>query len=90
MTTATVPARRRSPLAWVLITLIRAWRAVSSLVGAGRCRFYPTCSAYGLAAVDRHGAVRGGWLAIRRVSRCHPFHPGGVDHVPDTLGGPTP
>jgi uncharacterized protein len=89
--------RRLSPAAVVLLLLIRAWRAVSMLFGPGRCRFYPTCSAYGLEAVERHGALRGGWLTVRRIARCHPFHPGGVDHVPDVphsaagrSGGPTP
>lgn len=87
---------RPSPVALALIGLLRGWRAVSLLFGPGRCRFHPTCSAYGIEALRHHGALRGGWLALRRVARCHPFHPGGVDHVPGTaqtgvgrLGGPT-
>jgi hypothetical protein len=47
------------------------------------CRFFPTCSDYALEAVERHGPARGSWLAARRVSRCHPWHPGGYDPVPD-------
>lgn len=47
------------------------------------CRFQPTCSSYALEAVERHGVVRGGWLAVKRIGRCHPLRPGGYDPVPD-------
>lgn len=73
--------RERSPLAWLLIGLISAYRLVSGVLPS-RCRFYPSCSAYGLEAVQTHGALRGGWLALRRIARCHPLHPGGIDDVP--------
>lgn len=73
---------RTSGLAWALIGLISAYRKLISPLLAPRCRFYPSCSAYALEAVRVHGAGRGGWMAVRRLSRCHPFHPGGLDPVP--------
>lgn len=72
----------RSPLAAVARALILLYRFTLSPLLGPRCRFYPSCSAYALEAVDRHGALRGLWLALRRIGRCHPWHPGGYDPVP--------
>jgi putative membrane protein insertion efficiency factor len=61
---------------------VRAYRRWVSPLLPARCRFVPSCSAYAEEAVRTHGAARGGWLAARRVARCHPFHDGGLDPVP--------
>lgn len=71
-----------SPLARALTGLVTAYRRLLSPLLPPRCRFAPTCSAYALEALRVHGAGRGSWLALRRVARCHPFHPGGHDPVP--------
>lgn len=72
----------RSTLAARLVSLpIRAWRLISRHLPP-RCRFYPSCSAYALEALEQHGAARGSWLAVKRVGRCHPWHEGGLDPVP--------
>jgi len=70
-----------SVAARLLMLPIRAWRLVSVHV-TPRCRFHPSCSAYALEALERHGAGRGLWLAIRRLGRCHPWGGGGLDPVP--------
>lgn len=72
-----------SPLAHVFALPVRAYRLIGSpWVGRG-CRFHPTCSAYALEALERHGALRGGWLTLRRLARCHPWGGSGIDNVPD-------
>jgi len=70
-------------VARVLMGLIRAYRQWLSPLLGPRCRFIPSCSAYGLEAIQRHGPWRGGWLTARRLLRCHPFTPCGCDPVPD-------
>ena len=66
---------------WLLLGLLRLYKLAISPLLPSACRFYPTCSEYMMEAVERHGAVRGVWMGIKRLGRCHPFHPGGVDPV---------
>lgn len=66
----------------VLTFFIRGYRYVISPFLGPNCRFYPSCSCYAEQAIEVHGALRGGYLAARRILRCHPFHPGGYDPVP--------
>ncbi|MFD2208931.1 membrane protein insertion efficiency factor YidD [Virgibacillus halophilus] len=68
---------------YILIGIIRFYQKFISPVKPPSCRFYPTCSQYGMEAVKRFGALKGGYLAIKRILKCHPFHPGGVDLVPE-------
>lgn len=72
-----------SLLARLLTLLIGGYRRFLSPLLAPRCRFHPTCSAYALEAIRVHGALKGSWLAAKRVARCHPWNPGGVDPVPE-------
>jgi uncharacterized protein len=65
-----------------LAGLIRGYQVVLSPMLPPSCRFHPSCSQYALEAVNRHGAMKGTWLAARRLARCHPFNPGGYDPVP--------
>ncbi|MDR5693773.1 MAG: membrane protein insertion efficiency factor YidD [Armatimonadota bacterium] len=66
----------------ILIVAIRGYQRFLSPYLPPSCRFYPSCSQYALEAVSKYGAIRGLWLALRRLLRCHPFHPGGFDPVP--------
>lgn len=68
---------------WVLLKLIRGYQALFSPIMPPMCRFEPTCSHYAYEAVERHGALRGGWLSLRRIARCRPGGGRGVDLVPD-------
>ncbi len=72
-----------SPAAWLLALPVRAYRATFSPMVGMSCRYDPTCSAYALQALDRHGALRGGCLSLRRIARCHPWGGAGIDDVPE-------
>ena len=66
----------------VAVALLRLYKLVLSPFLPPACRFYPTCSQYAAQAIEKHGVLRGGILAAKRLARCHPFNPGGVDPVP--------
>lgn len=66
----------------LLVAPVRAYQYCISPLLAPHCRFHPTCSTYAIEAIEAHGALRGAWLAVKRIARCHPFHPGGADPVP--------
>jgi len=70
----------------VLMRLIGAYQRWLSPFLGNRCRFHPSCSVYARTAIEIHGAVRGSWLAVRRLLKCQPFHPGGFDYVPPAAG----
>ena len=65
-----------------LVLLVRGYQVSLGHLLPSACRYYPSCSAYAIEALERHGATRGGWLTARRIGRCHPFHVGGYDPVP--------
>lgn len=72
-----------TPLAFAMSLPVRAYRMIlSPWVGHG-CRFQPTCSAYAMEALEKHGGIRGGYLAVHRICRCHPWGGSGVDNIPD-------
>ena len=62
--------------------VIRLYQRTISRVLPSTCRFEPSCSEYGFQAIERHGLAKGGWMTVKRISRCHPLHPGGYDPVP--------
>ncbi len=66
-----------------LLVAVRLYQLLISPLTPPTCRFYPSCSAYAMTALLRFGPIRGSWLALRRIGRCHPWNPGGVDHVPE-------
>ncbi len=66
----------------VLVLMVRGYQVALSPLLPSSCRYYPSCSAYAIEALEKYGALRGSWLAARRIARCHPFRPGGYDPVP--------
>lgn len=76
------------PVRWLLIGLLRAYRVAISPLYGQVCRYHPSCSAYALGAVTTHGSVRGSWLTLRRLLRCHPWAAGGYDPVPPRTAPP--
>lgn len=72
-------------LGWWLVGAIALYRRLVSPMLGSNCRYLPTCSAYAVEAIETHGALRGTGLAVRRISRCHPFHEGGYDPVPGAV-----
>ena len=72
-----------TPLARILAAPVHGYRALFSPWVGFNCRYHPTCSAYALESLEKHGALRGGWLALRRILRCHPLGGSGIDNVPD-------
>lgn len=72
-----------TPLGWVFAIPVRLYRATFSPLVGMNCRYQPTCSAYALEALEKHGGLKGGWLAARRILRCHPFAGSGYDPVPE-------
>lgn len=68
----------------LVLLLLRGYGLLIGPLLGNHCRFYPSCSRYALEAVERHGVAAGLWLSVRRLSRCHPWHSGGVDPVPDS------
>jgi len=72
----------------LLIRLVRGYQLVLSPYFGGSCRFLPTCSCYAIEAIDTHGALRGSWLTLRRLGRCHPLGRSGFDPVPSPTSGP--
>jgi len=73
----------------ILTTVIRGYRYLLSPMLGPNCRFYPSCSCYAEEAIESHGAMRGSYLAIRRILRCHPWHEGGFDPVPPRTSAPS-
>jgi putative membrane protein insertion efficiency factor len=94
VTTAPVPsgsataARGRGPAGRALLGAVRFYQRAISPALPPRCRFAPTCSAYAVEAIEVHGAARGSWLALRRLLKCAPWHPGGFDPVPPARTAP--
>lgn len=75
---------RFRPLTWAAIGFVKAWRLIISPLYGNVCRYHPSCSAYGLKALQVHGIGKGGWLTVSRIARCNPWSQGGYDPVPGT------
>ncbi len=88
MTATGVQSPRRPPIRRAVLAAIGFYSRAVSPALPPRCRFYPTCSAYAAEAIELHGAGRGTWLALRRLVKCAPWHPGGVDPVPGSRTRP--
>ena len=71
---------------YLLIAFIKFYKYFISPLLGSNCRFYPSCSSYSLEALQRHGAIIGGYLTLKRLLKCHPFHQGGIDPVPEKFG----
>jgi hypothetical protein len=80
--TTTQPKKRFNPITWLLIGVVRGYQLFISPLLGPRCRFYPSCSHYTIDALKQHGVLCGSWLALKRIGRCHPANPGGIDFVP--------
>ena len=88
---ARAESRRPSLVGRTLVAALRVYQVVVRPTLATHCRFIPSCSVFSIEAIERHGAPQGIWLTIRRLARCHPWHPGGYEPVPETRsvsGGP--
>ena len=81
------PGQVSTLVARLLILLLRGYQIYVSPAFPPVCRFYPTCSSYAVEALQVHGALRGSWLSLRRLLKCAPWHPGGIDKVPARRGG---
>ncbi len=79
----TLMAKGRNAVRWCLGRMIRGYQLVISPYFGHHCRFEPTCSSYSLEALNTHGVIKGIWLSLRRILKCHPFHAGGFDPVPN-------
>ncbi|HHO68329.1 MAG TPA: membrane protein insertion efficiency factor YidD [Gammaproteobacteria bacterium] len=75
--------RRSRTMRRLMLLMISGYRVLLSPLLGNNCRYYPTCSCYAHTAIERFGVLKGGWLALRRIGRCHPWHEGGVDPVPE-------
>lgn len=79
-----MPSQKPSLLARAFLHLIAAYRFIISPMLGQNCRYYPSCSAYTHEAIQIHGALKGSWFGLKRICRCHPFHEGGLDPVPQS------